>query len=255
VISQKQNLFNIANQGVFMSFASRLMLKINLPERRRLKNLIATFDDFVNHIYFGEDIPSIESIKSLENGVVELRVCDGKDSYSSNGLLITENGYFLTALHGLKHELCNAYITMPNGTEYPLTKLCAVGKNYDIALAKAKIPGECKAMKYRFYNTNNLSKIPVKIITRKEEKLREYYGSTIGLLPRDFSSLFQEHFDIFTNECIPGDSGGVVISPEGGLMGFISNGNNGVYYASAIKIIKALELVDFYKRELQRKLG
>jgi hypothetical protein len=46
----------------------------------------------------------------------------------------------------------------------------------------------------------------------------------------------------------PGDSGGIIISPYGELIG-IERGGDGNSYTSCIKIKKALDLIEFYKNQ------
>lgn len=88
--------------------------------------------------------------ESISKGLVELRY---NRHHSSNGLLITTDGYFLTAKHCIR-DLPET-IRLHNGSEYAITKVCAIGKKEDIALAKADIPDECHPFSYKFSHEIN----------------------------------------------------------------------------------------------------
>jgi hypothetical protein len=72
-------------------------------KRKERRAQIATaLDEFINSIYWGEDLRPAEARKNLEYGIIEI-TCGS--SHAANGLLITEDGYFITPKHCLSEEM------------------------------------------------------------------------------------------------------------------------------------------------------
>ena len=92
-------------------------------ERRRTKQLVATLDDFLTNAK-NNSLTANEARKNLEEGVIEL-VKYGK--HSSNGLLITDDGYFLTARHCVEGSL-SQQIVLYDGMKCKVEKICAQGR-------------------------------------------------------------------------------------------------------------------------------
>lgn len=193
------------------------------------------------------------SRRNIEEGLVEIT---SHGQHFSNGILVTSNGYFLTANHCVC-DLSWKNVRLNNGRTYAIEKVCATNTEEDLALAKAKIPGKPEIQRYRFYNTNLLKKIPVALVTRINGKLVEKYGF-VNLawnphrtnLGNGSSVSYYNHFTSYLFAS-PGDSGGVIISQDGRLVG-IHSGSDRVYNAVAAKLIQALELVSSYQRILTR---
>ena len=183
--------------------------------------------------------------------------------HSSNGLLITDDGYFLTALHCVqndgRHPLYQARVHLYDGTSYPIERICASLKAEDIAIVKAAIPKECKPRSYKFYNTNVLQNDGVTLLTRWDGNLVVKDGSItyadhqINIeVNNQPSTTYHNHF--LTNlTAIPGDSGGVILTVDGRVAGLVSTGA-GYSAASGVKIIEALKLVEAYKRHVFRRI-
>lgn len=132
-----------------------------------------------------------------------------------------------------------------DGKKYKI-KVCAVGKKEkDLALAKINILGECKPIKYRFYNENKFERIPVTSITRKNGKVIRDHG---------FLS-FNGVIIVFTIDTEKGDSEGVVTSIDERIIGINYAGfKDEKYITFAVRLFNALELIDVYKRHIQRKI-
>lgn len=243
-----------------------------MNKKKDYKAAIKSLDEFIQQIYWGEDIAPEESKKNIKEGLIKILVYSQNthgisSSYNSNGLLITEDGYFLTAKHCINHKLSDLMmIEDGKGRTYGIEKICAVSKKEeDIALGKIKIEKKSKPIKYRLYNTNQLKLgLPVAILYYNNDgKLETKYGlikqiwndSKVDLLNGRFTS-FPDQFVIDLNKpAEPGHSGGVIISPDGRLVGILSTADvsGETNIAGGVKFFKALELIDFYKRKLIEK--
>lgn len=225
---------------------------------KKQKETLFLLDEFIKNIYFGEDLTLKESKKNLEEGLIEIIYNNGV--HHSNGLLITENGYFLTAKHCVESDLSSLKIKLYNGEVYPIKESYFYFKtNEDIAIAKADIPrkGNYNIKKYKIFNTNNTSnfnKIPIALLTRLNNKINISYGfinkwdvSKVKLLDGD-SFVNQFSLDILAKN---GDSGGIFTSSDGRLIGIESTGNEN-NFATGVKILDALELVYYYKNKIQK---
>jgi len=221
---------------------------------KRSKKVKKTLDRFIQQIYWGDDLTVEQSRKNLGKGLVEI-VKYGQ--HSSNGILITGDGYFLTAEHCVTDGLVGAQIRLFNGNLYPVEKICGYVPKEDIALAKADIPYKCIPMEYRIYNTNKLGKMAVATMTRRYGKLIVKYG----FVTREWNPtptykggleavMYPNQFTMDI-EAIPGDSGGIIVSEDGRLVGILSGGHEKILTGAGVKIISALELVDRYKRKLR----
>lgn len=226
---------------------------------KKQKALVSALDEFIQQFYWGEGLKQDESRKNLEEGIIEIT---HYGNHSSQGILITEDGYFLTAKHCIDKDLPEKRIRLFNGRTYSIEKVCAYDTEDDAALAKANIQkSECNSKKYRIFNTNKLEKnIPIAIMTRWDKKLKTSYGSITRTWSADKVESsdgqlvsYHNHFElnVFLK---PGNSGGIVVSPDGRLIGMLSSGNENYNHSSGIKIIKAFELIESYKRKIQERL-
>lgn len=60
------------------------------------KKSINALEKFIQNIFLGDNLSETEAIKNLESGLLEIK---HNDTHASNALLITNNGYALTANH------------------------------------------------------------------------------------------------------------------------------------------------------------
>jgi S1-C subfamily serine protease len=218
-------------------------------KKEDVSQTISSLDDFIRQ--FETPVVGInESIKNLEEGLIEI-VQYGSHSY--NGLLITNDGYFLTIKHGIKNR-SGQKIRLPNGKKYPIQKVCIYTDDDDIALVKAAIPNKSSSREYLFYDTNNLeSGMAVALLTRRKGKIERTYGF-IGRrysFVHTESGYYPEHFSMLL-ESKPGDSGGLIVSPDGKLIGFDTSAAFPAR-SSAVKYNRALELIKYYKKCLENK--
>jgi hypothetical protein len=218
-------------------------------KKKDVSKTISSLDDFIRQ-FDSPKIGSGESIQNLEEGLIEIVQC-GQHRY--NGLLISDDGYFLTVKHGIKNR-SRQKICLHNGKEYPIQKVCTYTDDDDIALVKAAIPHKACSREYLFYDTQNLeSGIAIVLITRWNSKIERSYG----FLTRRYSSVptesgyYPDHFSMIL-ESKPGDSGGLIVSSDGKLIGFESSGGN-LARSSAVKYNRALDLIKYYKKCLENK--
>jgi hypothetical protein len=216
-----------------MSLLTRFRSKRNEQEE-----IILSLERFIQQIYWAEELTSKEVQKNVEESLVEIIYKNGR--HASNGILITQNGYLLTANHCTKN-LKGKRIRLLNGEKYKMKKVCDKNPEEDLALVKADIPKECKPMSYKFYNTNKIERIPIALLTIKDNKLIRKYGFTQKTYADGFS------IDKISE---PGDSGGIIISPNNRIMGFLAGTISNE--SAVIKLYSALDLIISYKRKIEK---
>lgn len=227
-------------------------------KRGRTKRLAATLDDFLTNAK-NNSLTVEEARKNLEEGVVEL-VKYGE--HSSNGLLISDDGYFLTARHCVERSLPQQ-IVLYDGMKCRVEKVCAKGKTdlVDIALVKADVPGNAVSRSYRLQTSEYVDAcLPIALFTRWDEKLVKKYGFT-GPAPSSWKDSFVSSIPV-----IHGDSGGIVANQDYNLMGIIScfrclptktsqpKRRYDLHSTISVSMPKALNLINFYKRRLESYL-
>ncbi|MFH0798203.1 MAG: serine protease [Candidatus Woesearchaeota archaeon] len=210
---------------------------------------------YVQQIYWAEDISVDESKYSIESNVVEL-VRYGQ--HSSNGLLVTTNGYFLTACHCV--DGVRKLNVRHNGHEYRLEKVCAVSRENDLALAKASIDAEPEYAKYRFFNTLNPLKqmTPVVMMVYNDDSNFERRGGWLvnscdmnNVKRHDGETIqLKDQYRIMA-DVQQGCSGGPVVCCDGRVAGLVSNGSMKNHIGGVAKFMKCLELVVSYRLRLE----
>ncbi len=233
-------------------------------------------EEFVNNYYWSKDLTGHESLQKIENAVVELAV---QGQHSSNGVLMTDSGYFLTASHcvdmGRDRELFSANketgyssrspfrIHLNDGSSYAVEHLCWADPSEDVAIVKANMPGSGNPFRYSFINPGDLDLLkdaPASHLSRWDGKLhtrrarinnnQEYRITMV----RNDGSTFQikNYFTLDHVKGCPGDSGGLIVSPHGRLMGLLSGGSlEGSGLMLGVKVEWALGLVRKYAQHLR----
>lgn len=172
--------------------------------------------------FLEQDNNSIE-LGDISRGLVEIVYCG---NHSSNGLLITSDGYFLTP----KHCQRLSYIRLSTGIECRISHVCIRNKYEDLALVKADIPVEPRAIKYGFNNVRD-ELFKIEMLTRRCGMLKKEEGrifSNFNPFPTKLNGgryvLYHEQFtiDIIAK---PGQSGGLVIDSRENILGLLSGGN------------------------------
>lgn len=209
-----------------------------------LENIIIAFDspkDYAKQFSFDEP----------ESGIVE-QLYNRKGQHRCNGLLISENGYFLTAKHCIDGNIRKNKLKLSDGSIWPIDRVCAIGKKEDIALAKANVRSESKPIIYNPFEFNKTTSIPIGIITRWQGNVERNFGMLDYryVSPLQSSGHYERSVPIQA-KTKPGDSGGLVLDcADHKLMGFLSTGNSGNYstmsrYSSGIDVIRIY--VDYLK--------
>ncbi|MFA5953104.1 MAG: hypothetical protein WC812_00770 [Candidatus Pacearchaeota archaeon] len=188
-----------------------------------------------------------ESKKNLENNLIEIMY---SGDHLGNGLLITENGYFLTTRHCLINKFKNKIIKIQNGRAFNEYQICEENIEDDLILAKLEYSKNFNPKIYNFYNTNVLQNIPFQLTTIKKGKIHKKYGL---IDKRDYKKdeINSKNYFSINNIGEPGDSGGILISPNGELIGFEQGGMNNLT-DRVIKINGALDLIYNYINNLKK---
>jgi S1-C subfamily serine protease len=242
-------------------FSSPAKKKKEQHKQEYYTELASSLDEFINSFYWGKDMNPTEAKRNVEHGVVEIisHCC-----HSSNGLLITEDGYFITAKHCLS-DVHQPQIRLYDGLVCDVEKICVLSKKRDVAIAKANKPGECKPVRYKFFDKSRYEEVPVVTLTMREGRLIKKTGIVQNLQDQpsiridDTSLAREDHFVISFSENIPGDSGGIVIGPYSEIIGIAISGqiSSGkpvpAGYSSAVKLVKVLESVHIYSSTIKER--
>lgn len=170
---------------------------------------------FVNNFHWGENLNDMEAKSNLEAGLLEI-IAVGKGHYG-NGLLITENGYFVTNYHCVDlKDLSLLNVVLANGASYPITKVCGYNKKSDVALVKADIPGAVSAKLYKFSNSHIVKKNSSLVLLTRWDGLVKVKGGSVAyssfISANTVDGQVCHNQIVLSTDCAPGDSGGVVVS-------------------------------------------
>lgn len=237
-------------------------------DRSKARQVISALERFTQQFYWAETLTYEQSVAEIEDSLLELSYFNGE--HCGNGILVTEDGYFLTANHCVKQDLFRLRVNSKHGKYRIIEKVCAVCEKHDIALAKANFFGECKEKSYKMFNTNEPKFPRCMGLTCWNGNIKRTYGNTVRDCPNVYirpqngeGSINLEHHLEIEIPVIEGDSGGVLVSPDGRLMGILSIGrdispislkDSKFPISSCVKIIKAMELVHFYKRTIEKEI-
>ena len=242
-------------KNLFRTIISRLT--------RRSNEEIKALEEFLNNAYKENSLSPEEAKKNLEQGLIEIEV-DGK--HSSNGLLITNDGYFLTSRHCVDDGIEEAKIKLHDGSTYKIDRECIHNKLEDIALAKAEIPVKPSPRAYSFHTEEMNEQTPLRLMTRRRGLLVDNYGFVDKKYKGYFFvhhlvNAFKQNFhygdgNISLNFVTKkGDSGGILIDSDYKVIGILWGGSPEQIdrLGLATKSIKALELVKYYKEHYKKK--
>ncbi len=228
---------------------------------KRQKELVSALDEFIQSFYLGETLSTEQAKANLESGLLEVVV---EKQHIGSGLLITRDGFFITANHVLDYALNykQSFVKLQDKS-YKIERICACTKEKDMVLAKANIPGDCEPMRYKFFNSNkldNYDSMPLTVMVKWDNTLITAPGLYANALQNGFN--FDDKASLEKRESIqfihslakPGYSGSVICTPDFRLMGLVTGGLQVFELGAGIRIVKALEVVESYKRALQRNL-
>ncbi|MBI5064649.1 trypsin-like peptidase domain-containing protein [Candidatus Woesearchaeota archaeon] len=214
---------------------------------RKQKKDVSGLEGFIQQIYWAESLTDDQSKTNIQESLIELTY---QGQHYANGLLITNNGYFLTNAHCLPDDvLPNIKIRMHDERTYAIQDWCIRSrKREDLALAKADLPGDNKPRSYKFHIEKSRTPTVI-LLTRRNGKILYKLGSIPGSkslvkIADDPSALYSMHLDLKIDN-IPGDSGGVITTTDLRIIGLLSSGNT-QDFASAATLQNALNLVQAY---------
>jgi hypothetical protein len=230
------------------------LLRELFRSEERKKKLVSALDEFVQQ-FRTTDIEQLrEGVENLEQGLIEIT---DYGQHSSSGLLVTDDGYFLTAKHCLNHDLSESRVRTHDDSTYKIEKVCANGTKSDVVLAKSAIPVETRPRRYLFCDETQVSKIPVAVMVRRHGDIETNYGYVNGSCTNFLTDFgdgklvpIPDHFDLILS-ARRGDSGGIVVDPELRIIGIVSTGQEKGYTATCIGIRRAIELIDFYSKHIE----
>lgn len=204
-------------------------LRQQFQRRKEIEADKQALNSFVENFHWGEDLSNREAKANLENGIVE--IIDHSGYHLANGLLITNNGYFLTNHHCVDHDLLRLFIRLADDTSYPIARICSYNKANDVALVKANIPGTSEARRYKFAHKHNQRKqFPIVVLERMDGKIL-LKGGFVGRAELKHVDMSDEDEELimynqvcFSGNMIPGDSGGTVVTMDYQVYGFACTG-------------------------------
>jgi len=247
---------NFALRKFYKPITLPLFMKwsINPLEMWRKRKAAMALEEFIQKNWL-EDVSPNQSKQNIADGLVEILY---RGNHFSNGLLVTDDGYFITAMHCLDSNVSDMSIRLGDGNIYSVHELCGEDSEEDVALSRVKMPNKCAPRKYRFNNTHQIKKsTPVAIMTRKSGHLGVKYGminlswnNKITDMKNGNTKRFANHFTLTTLDLKPGDSGGIIVNPKGELIGIVSAGAEDQYTSHGVKLIPALDLINTYKNNI-----
>lgn len=204
--------------------------------------------EFVHNFHWGENLTDYQAKQNLQKGIVKLT--DG-ETFEGNGLLITENGYFITSYHCVRGVKGQMSIELANGKTYPVTKVCAHNDKDDIAIVKADIPGESKALVYRFTNRYNIAqRFAIVSLSRRNNKLL-VKGGYINYPKIVELKAGEDRKEVVTNQIqmendvTNGESGGIVSTLDYRIYGVVCLGaKSSVKFGACTFWFRALDLIN-----------
>ena len=192
-------------------------------------------------------------------GLVEIMV---HGIHSSNGLLVTRNGYFITSYHCVDdaHDM-PLRVRLQNGERYPIERVCIRERKIDIALAKIALPGPAEPHNYSFYTGLYEVDTQVKSLARWYGKCMRRHGKLInpwvqGLAGSEGGSAkpFHRHFrmNLYAQN---GDSGSTLITNRGEVAGIMVPAAQDRRTTTAARWCDALDVVRQYIDYQNKKSG
>lgn len=204
---------------------------------------------FVQNVYWGEDLSPEEAKRNVAAGLLEILWTEG--GHRANGLLITANGYFITNYHCVEGDPENCVLQDFLGVRHRIQRICCISKSRDLVLAKAGFSGEPLPLRYKYFHEENFGQgaTPVVALTWRNGEIVMRGGYTHGkteVCETNIARLLQQQIRLEIS-VQTGDSGGVVASMEGRLIGLLSGKyRDGVPIAYCARWFDVLDLITMY---------
>ncbi len=205
---------------------------------------------FVQNIYWSKDIPTEQSKRDLEDGIVEFVYENG--AHAANGLLISDDGYVITCQHCIPEE--EVFAVLSTGEKKRIKNICLQSEEQDLALIKLEIKGRARAKRYRLYLQERKSlamNMPVVLLTRKNGRVikKGGYVKESKSIPeiQKLKSGETYTYDILCDlDGVHGDSGGAIVTAQGELCGLVNRGRIGHSISLSFGIYSVLTLLSNY---------
>lgn len=204
---------------------ARLAVEHNDHEGEKLASLYA-LSRFTTQ---PSNLPPTASFKSIDDHLIQVKRKDGE----CGGLLITEDGWFLTAAHCLDPKSVGDQRIVHKELEYRLNGSLYYYPYLDLAIGKADVPGHHKPVQVNLFDSGKIEKNQaVRIFGFRDGLTYRQVGrvtNTTQEVLKEDKGVKIPVFEFFgTNaEATPGYSGGVTMDHiTGGLMGVNTNYTN-----------------------------
>lgn len=217
-------------------------------------------NNFLQNISWGNIISPQKANENIYNNLIEF-IYNGK-KHAFNGLLISPNGHVLTCHHCIDCEhkdIRNIEGRTLSGQIFKIEKVCISRKNNDLAMLKLATEGYGGNYLYKFEMRNfGLSeKIPVFIFSIWDRKIKIIAGNllagnqTVEVYDEDIEkySKYKNHLKLEVNSRL-GDSGGVVTTMDGNIVGFLSSVSAKTFIAYSSSMIDCFNMVSEYNMSI-----
>lgn len=234
-----------------------------------LKSILALYNSL------DSNVSKNDSIRSIADNVVNITGRSKRNFYSGAGLMITTDGFILTAYHVLStflhnwKKLNNEQIYLDKltresriedkfGGTYPLDiTVCFFDKSHDLALIKAVKDDEPSPIEFNIRKTR-LRKQDIRLYSFKDDDAFNQLGKVISFHDSIKHSRGKPTLETFLTDAygIQGFSGGVFIDSRGALAGihtYISDYEREIGYAGGVGSNHIIKLVRKSAYELSRK--
>ncbi len=190
---------------------------------------IAALNAFANATNDSRNVSTQESLENISNGLVEIRVDSDQGTKLGSGLMITSDGYIVTAHHVVDEMIRNerkARVRMQNGLLYNVSRENVwFNKSTDIAVIKAAKPSSYpKPIRVKVDQDCKLKRgDEVRILGFRDGQKYNTMGSITNpslVWRQDGGNVVS---DLFQTDARgkPGQSGGVIANGDGELIGIV----------------------------------
>ncbi len=231
------------------------------PIRRTPTEIADLIHRFLHELHQGNNLTPEQARQRAEKNLVEIQMYG---QHSSNGLLITTDGYFLTAYHCVTDDIKSTLtVRTADNRVYPFERICHALPKLDLALAKATIPVPAEPIHHAFYGDSieQLHQSPAVAlslrngaIVSKTGVIRQSHYTTLSD-PESHEVVIspEESVELDQILCRKGDSGGPIISAHGRVIGTLFGANNeiGKESATGIQISCAIGMLYQYEQILR----
>lgn len=207
---------------------------------------------FIHNVCAARNMSANESTENIRKSIVSLHWGNG----ASNGLLITSNGYILTAKHCVTKRNGGKY-ALWQGKDYSLKeKVCSIPAESDLALIKADMPGPASPRIYKIF-PGGLPRMNTPVIMLSI--MNYLYERSEGLVTvPSYKATFEDgstshdSVGMLMAGTRKGKSGSPIINSVTGELVGICSGGIGITCAGA-KSKRALEIVSVYAEYLRNR--